>query len=37
MSQLTEMQEKLRRESKELNRKLQNMEDEQVRGWGMVM
>ena len=37
MSQLMEMQEKLRRGSKELNRKLQNMEDEQVRGWGMVM
>ena len=25
------------RRSKELNRKLQNMEGEQVRGWGMVM
>ena len=36
MSQLMEMQEKLKIGSKELNRKLQNT-DEQVRGWGMVM
>ena len=36
MSQLMETQEKLKRGSKELNRKLQNT-DEQVRGWGMVM
>ena len=35
MSQLMETQEKLKRGSKELNRKLQNVEDEQVRGWGM--
>ena len=33
MSQLIETQEKLKRGSEELNRKLQNMEDEQVRGW----
>ena len=32
MSQLIETQEKLKRGSEELNRKLQNMEDEQVRG-----
>ena len=32
-----ETQEKLKRGSKELNRKLQNMKDEQVRGRGMVM
>ena len=36
MSQLMETQEKLKIGSKELNRKLQNT-DEQVRGWGMVM
>ena len=32
MSQLIETQEKLKRGSEEFNRKLQNMEDEQVRG-----
>ena len=34
---MMETQEKLKRGSKELNRKLQNMKDEQVRGRGMVM
>ena len=37
LSQLMETQEKLKGGSKELNRKLQNVEDEQVRGRGMVM
>ena len=32
MSQLIVTQEKLKKGSKELNRKLQNLEDEQVRG-----
>ena len=32
MSQLIVTQEKLKKRSEELNRKLQNMEDEQVRG-----
>ena len=37
ISQLIETQKKLKRRSKELHRKLQNVEDEQVGGWGMVM
>ena len=37
MNQLKEMQVKLKRGSEQFNRKLQNMEDEQVRGQGMVM
>ena len=37
MSQLMETQEKLKGGIKELNRKLQNMKDDQVRGRGMVM